>query len=388
MTTASWDILCSREDPDSLWFGYHLARTFAERQQTVRLFTDEIRALSIAQREVDPRLWMQTHASFQLVDRRLARFAAPANHLLQVFDTPVSRAYLGRFISQSRHGYWFQVRGPWHAQAAESAIALLEATSSYHRYAATIGDTPAGAGYVKPQSYPFHDRRSRAWAQHARSGLINLLGLPQALADHETGLFVDGRIMCPFEPWVRALVESEIPLCLFIGAGPLQEQLAGHLQLEAGVPAVARCGAASIVFLPPLVWFMEDEFMATSDVVFAGSGQVALRASERGTPVLLGTEPAADAAFLQWYARDTRDELVHAMGAMAESLRTGRYASAAWGRYLSRRTEFRALAAANQARIAQGPELADVLLASLLLESVDRVDRSFAPTQPLESLEG
>ena len=253
MKTTGWDVLCSKENPDSLWFGYQIARALTERRHAVRLITDEVRALSVAQRDIDPKLWVQAHDSGQIVDQRIAGYISPAANLVQVFDTRPSRDYMSRFISQETPGNWFRVLAPWQGGDLDEAVRLIEGTSSYRRYEARMGDVPGGAGYVRQAAHGAARRRGAPWQRQTRASLLNLLCLPHALLEHDLFVLGSGNSSCRVDAWLQAGAAVDQRMCLFVADGELQERLATMVGLEPGTTGIGSNHGSTVVFLPPLM---------------------------------------------------------------------------------------------------------------------------------------
>jgi len=301
-----------------------------------------------------------------------------------VFDSRPSRGYMSRFVSQETPGNWFCVRAPWHDGDAREAVRLLDSTSSYRRYEARLGDVPGGAGYVRPPAQGPVRRRGAPWLRQARASLLNLLCLPHTLLEHELFVLASGGDSCRADAWLQGRATLDLRSCLFVADGPMQAQLAPRVGLEPGTTGIADCGGVTVVFLPPLMWFVLDEVIGACDAVLTCRDDMALRAAENGTPVILAAPQARAAAFLHWYAPAASADLRQAWLAFADALQTGAAMDKAWIGFVGRHPQFNKAAADLQDRMNGAPELVDMLSAAAAGDGADHVARFFAPTQPIE----
>lgn len=381
MDEDSWDVFCGQEVGGSLWVGFHLAHSLAERGRFVRLFTDGVQELSIVQTGIDPDLWVQFNAGFQLIDHRVAPWCAPARHLVQVLGSPIVKSYLSRFTSQPVPSHWIDVAPPWSPRPSAVPLNPVETTSSFRSYLAKIGDLPPGAGYVRQHSQPYAplDRWSRRRGQGA---LLHMLGLAPHLLDQDLPVFVATGSAVQIEPWMQMLSAQATGTCAFVPAGPLQARLSATLRLAPAATGVVVIGSLTVVFLPLLTWSVLDELIGCCEVMLTDQADLLLRGAMNGVPVLWGPDDVPITDVLDWSLAGAADEVRGVMLEAAQALRSGERLAAAWQQLVVSIIVVQTAAARASARMQRATEMADVLIAGVSDATAYPLETMFSPTAP------
>lgn len=387
MSSTAWDVWCSKEDPGSLWLGYHIARALTHHRESARLITDDLQELSAGLQNIDPSLWLQSHDAGIIVDERISGFISPSPNLVQVFNTPVSKGYIRRFISQESHGNWFNVVPPWQRIEQDQPVASIEKTSSYRRLFVRMGDMPQSAGYARHYAAPVVSRGPGAWLRRARSGILNLLGVQQEVLDHENFYVLTGEVPVSLDGVIEKLSASGTRACIFVLPGDLQH-LPNSTMLSPENVGSHSVGSLTVVFLPQIMWHVVDELIELADLVLTTRADMAMRAAECGTPVILGADVARLAPVLGWYApslsagqRRIYTQVATWLGGHNNVFNTS------WFEVEGFLPGLRNSAIAIQERISASPDLADVLLAFSTRGGSPKLEMLFAPTMPNEFLE-
>ncbi len=387
MENDTWDVVATHTSSgDSLWFGYHMAAKLRERNQSVRLFTDNIEALGSSLGTLDAALWMQSHDAVQIFDLRLAKTCAPARHLVQVFDARIPDLYIERFVVQRRPSSWFQLLPMDSRAPAGTPMTLLSSTSTLKKYAARLGDLPSRVGYVRSGG-DMPAMRLRWADRKVRAGTLALLGQPAKLLEGKltilAGLDADVRLA----PWLRAFEDSPIPVCLFVMAGPQHRALCAELDIPYPPRRPCTRGGLTTVFLPSLPWHLHDELVWISDIVLTGRRDLAMQAAASGCPLLWARDDSSEESFLDWYMAWAPPALRATVAAACAALRSGNDAvPTAWARFRERSEEVRWWATQVCERVRKSPEASDVIRAALECGDDDGMDRLFANTEPNETL--
>lgn len=381
-----WDIFYRPQDPAGMWFGFQLARTLAEHRQRVRLYCDDIKALSVAHVNLDPHVFVQNLGHVEILDSRLARSISAAHNLVEVFDATPPAPYMARYFSQAGSGSWFTLLAPWGSTRQSTAIQVRNKSQIHRQFDVQLGDTPNSAGLIRSTS-PFQVQRSApASMQAARASILSLLGLSTSILECQRTAFVGAGSAIAWPHWIRQLIESDVTHCLFIEHGDLQEKLAPIFSRPPGQPGTSSIGALTVVFLPPLLWALVDEIIGVADFIVTDRDDVAFRAAERGTPVLRAQPAAGKADIGHWLCEGASPLLKDCYRGAASALSDGFQVAENVGHFLARLDEFQRHAAQLQKRISRAAEVIALLLTSSEIATAAHVERLFAPTQPNESL--
>lgn len=385
MDNTDWDLFTSSRTPSSLWFGYQLARSLADRGRPVRLFTDEIASLAHAVSGVDPSRWNQAHQGFQIIDRRIAEIMPIAPVAVRMLDAPIPRAYRARLAAHP--GPTRCVHVVTHAEldtepGGSSALMPLGQEGHCTQLEIQFGDAPLKGGYVKHRRGPASLQPARG-QPGALTGLLQSLGLRTDLVDGKLSVFFAVRPPYPVGPMLECLASAPEPVCLFMD--PLSWQwAASQLTLpwvrEAdGAAERLTHGALTIVPLPDWRWYMTDALISAVDLVMTTEEDVSTRTTASGVPIICSCN---DMGFFNWYALDSGPVIRRTLADVFNGLATGQDVKSAWTLYRARWDDMRALAGRVAQRVHRAPDLADVLMAHLGDSSAADVARQFAPTQP------
>lgn len=382
MNNQPWDIFASGHDPQSLWFGYQLARGAAQRGQVVRLFTDDLPTLCGAVADLDPSCGIQNHQGFEIADWCLAELSAPAPVALQMLGSQLPEAYRARLTAGPAPARLVEIVA--HAPGSSSRSPILELNREGHctRLRAQFGDPPFKAGHIKSGGNGAAMRL--LWTQPAmRQTLLQSIGLRPDLMDGKLSVFFDVRRPATLGPLMQALAAGPREMCVFMDPRPLAAvvEQAGlpWAQAPAGATPLRRHGALTLVELPSRRWYLTDELILASDLVMTTEGDIAARACERGTPLLWSAD---DGGFFDWYVINSRPVMRRTIGDAFNALACGANARWAWTCYLARWAEVRALADLVAHRVRRAPDLVDVLMAGLEGTDTEALERHFAPTVP------
>lgn len=381
-----WDIFYRPTDAAGMWFGFQLARALGEHRQRVRLYCDDIKALSVAHVNLDPNVLIQNLGNVEVLDYRLARSITAATNLVEVFDATPPAPYMARYFSQQSSGSWFSLHAPWSTAEKQNAIQLRSQSQIHRQFDVHLGDTANSAGLIRSTGQMHVLRSSPQSLTAARASILSLLGMSAALLECQRTAFVSASANIAWPQWLHSLIESDITHCLFIEHGELQEKLAPIFSRVPGQPGTSSIGALTVVFLPPLLWALVDEIIAVTDFVLTDRDDVAFRAAERGTPALRCQTVKGKPSMGAWMCEDASPILRDCYRGAAISLADGFQVSENIGLFLARLDEFQRHAGQLQGRIARASELVALLLTSSEISTATNVERLFAPTQPNDSL--
>lgn len=385
MEAQGWDIFASSTASGSLWAGYQLARSLAQREQSVRLFTDHVGDLAVALADVDSTLWVQHHQGMELCDARFAAVCAPSHRLVQVFGARVPAEYMSRFAGQGSGRQWVQLDRVDSARPSASALNIAESTSGFTRYHARIGDLPHAAGYAKSTLAPIAMRKLRSGPK-ARAALFGAYGLPETLAaSGAMAVYLAAYPSTRIGPWLKQFQTNDRPVCVFVQDGDLQERVARMAGRPTSKDPTLRFDSLTLIFLTPMRWFLEDELIWTADLVITDQADKAARAAAAGTPLIWGGSDPGSTAFVDWYMPEAPLLIRDAARTAFDALATAEGVPLAWQAFHGPHwPDMVSLAQIAARRIERGPELGSVMLARLSDTDADSVERQFSPTRPSE----
>lgn len=384
MDQQRWDIFCSKNHTGSIWAGVSLALGIGKRGLNVRLFCDDVKELSIALGQIEPDLWIQTYCNVLVLDARLAPWCSPSSQIVQVFDTPLNKSYLSRFVSQPPHAHWIQLQEPWAAQASESPLRVAEQNSTYTRYTTKLGKLVPGAGFLRPPGGSAEEYPDRMAKRHMLMALLDLFGLERQHFDHAVNVLASGVRDAPIENWLRHMVDDEATTCLFVPFGPLQSRLSRIFALTPGVQGLCTVGSLTIAFLPPLNWTLVDQLIACCTAVVTEDADMLLRASIAAVPVLWTAQAPA---MLNWYLQDTDSETAKIIRDVCESIATADGSMRPWRTFMSHPQRTMKFTCAFAEQIRRAPQIDEVLVQAIHGKTEHSLETLFAPTQPSELLE-
>ncbi len=370
------------DDTCGPWFGLQLARGLAEHRMRVRLFCHDVPALSVAQAHLDPRVVIQHLGHVEVLDHRLARNIGAARNLVDLFGATPPAAYMARYFSQPSSGNRYSLHAPWSAQAAGTPILLRSQTQTHRHFDLHLGDSPQTAGLIRNFGHSHLLRNSPQSTLAARASLLSLLGLPSDLISGERSLYLSASPAIAWPKWLQSLIEGETTHCLFIEHGELQQHIAPIFSRVPGQPGTSSLGGLTVVFLPPLLWALEDEVLALSDLVLTDRTDVAFRAAERGIPAICARLGALDADLTDWSFGRANTALADVYRQAANSFGSGRSLVESFEAVMARLSDFKAHARQLQTRIGRAPDLVSMMLTSSDISSATHVERLFAPTEP------
>ena len=377
-----WDVFYKPDDPAGMWFGFQLARSLAEHRQRVRLFCHDVSGLSVAHADLDPRVLIQNLGSMEILDQRLARTAAAAPNLVQVFDAPAPPPYMARYFSQQSSGGWYSLHAPWHAHEAQSSIQLRGRSQMHRQFDVYLGESPNSAGLIRSSNPPQVLRKGPQALAAARASILSLLGMSSEHLENRTTLYLSAESEVAWAQWLRVLIDADVNHCLFLQHGPLQEKIAPIFSRQPGQPGSSSIGALTVIFLPPLLWALEDEIITVCDYVLTDRDDVTFRAAERGTPAVRAELAPADIVTGQWLMSGAKNGLAAIYRDTAAALSRGANVPASIAAYTARLGDFSQQARELQERGGRATELVSLLLTSSEVGANANVERLFAPTQP------
>ena len=385
MDESNWDVFCSRDVLGSLWIGFNLAHRLAELGRSVRLFTDGVHELSVAQADIEPDLWVQFCGSFEVIDSRVAPWCAPVPNIVQSLGCEIVASYLSRFTAQATPGHWINVVEPWVTQPVSSPLNAVETTSTYRSYVAKLGGIPPGAGYIReplrPQSMP--DRWCR---KRGLGALLKLLGLSSHQSGNELSVFVSTHSAEPVERWIEMLAAQPEGTCVFVPAGALQTELSPALNLPAARTGIRATGSLTVIFLPKLSWSVLGDLIGCCDLVLTDEPDLVLRGAMIGVPVLWASDRVAAEQVLEWSLAGTPSEVRAVMLDAALAFPRGEHLAAAW-RQLGAVIQYVQVATNRVgAGMQRAPDMADVLVSGVGGSSTFALESMFALSEPARSL--
>ncbi len=375
-------IFYSSDDSCGPWFGLQLARGLAEHRMRVRLFCHDVPALSVAQAHLDPRVVIQHLGQVEVLDHRLARNVGAARNLVDLFGAVPPAAYMARYFSQPTSGNRYSLHAPWSTQDAGTPILLRSQTQTHRHFDLHLGDSPQTAGLIRSFGHSHLLRNSPHSTLAARASLLSLLGLPSDLISGERSLYLSASPSIAWPKWLQSLIEGETTHCLFIEYGELQQHIAPIFSRVPGQPGTSSLGGLTVVFLPPLLWALEDEVLTLSDLVLTDRTDVAFRAAERGTPAIRARLSSVDTDLTDWCFGRTQTALAEVHRQAANSFGSGRSLVESFDAVMARLADFKAHARQLQTRIGRAPDLVSMMLTASDISSATHVERLFAPTEP------
>jgi len=376
-----WDIFYRPGDTSGLWFAFQLARALGDHRQRVRLFCDDVPALSVAHVKLNPDVLIQDLGHVEILDYRLASNVGAANNLIEVFDT-APPAYVERYRQRRGPGNWYTLHAPWQPLVAHTAIQLHEPGESDRHFDVQLGDTSKSAGLIRSAG-PAHILRSGPQAlAAARASILSLLGLSDELLDGNRTLCLSASTDIAWSKWVHVLIDADTPHCLFIEDGPLQDRIAGVFARVPGQPGASTIGALTAVFLPPLLWAVVDEIISVSDLVLTDRVDIAFRAAERGIPTINAQREGADADMRRWLFSTGNASLAGCYTAAALALGKGERVPDSMLAYLNSLDEFHQHARQLQDRIGRASDLVSLMLTASEVRTAATIELLFAPTRP------
>lgn len=359
-----------------------LAQALAEHRLRVRLFCHDVPALSISQANLDPRVVIQSLGHVEVLDHRLARNVAAARNLVDLFGATPPAAYMGRYFAMAASGNRYSLHAPWAERQPTAPISLRSQTQTHRHFDLHLGDSPQSAGLIRTGG-PSHGMRHGPQASlAARASILGLLGLPNDLAGGERSIFLSASPAIAWPKWLQGLIEGSATHCLFIEDGELQQHIAPIFSRTPGQPGSSTLGSLTVVFLPPLLWTLQDELLALCDIVLTDRDDVAFRAAERGTPAIRARLSSVDADLTQWFFAGAHDHLAEIYRTATASFGVGRLLTQSFEAVMARLGEFKVQARQLQARIGRAPDLVTMMLTSSDIGSAVHVERLFAPTEP------
>ena len=351
----TWDLFAPPHDFNGLRSITQLATQLAATHgHRVRLFIDEPTRLTPMSARIDPALWLQPLANFDLVRLRLADGVATADHVVCLHDTQVPRRYFERMAyGAANRCKQFRIWpighpvGSFHEAARSSTCATVEIDVLQDEHNESMGlikDTRNTA-----------EMRAR-WKAHAHLTQTTLehLGLPGEISR-------DTFIVCCWEAALadlRGFVEALNLTCdaprvlLLLGPGANPSLLG------------PRHGVVECVKLPALSWSQIDEIVWSCDLLLCGQRDLALRAMEGGTPLMWLPplpSPAGDEHLLEWYYDGVDPGFKRRLLVVAHSLHEENVPIQELGWYLRQRVDLDHIATQVARRIGEARSLAEQL---------------------------
>lgn len=381
MLESRWDLFATKSSPGSLWFAAVAAKGLVDRRQVVRLITDDTATLSRAVNDIDPRLWLQRYGGYDVLDVALAAHCAASPRVVQFFDSDIPRPYLSRLVSQPVRADWIQVESCALEAGAHRALKMIESSTTHRRYRVRLGDPPQHGGYLRQRHHSLLMRQR--WShRRIRLSLLNILGLPADALDGRTIVYIAGAADLDLAPWARLFSTQQAPMTIFVEDGQPAASLARGLGLAESTRGYLPMGVANVVLLPPIQWFVSDELIGIADVAMTDLPDIAMRAAECGTPLILASRTRSGQEFAEWYLAGSAPAVKHAIEDAFRALTTGEHVGQAWQWYLNVLFEAGKHAAGLSQRIQRGADLVDVLIASLTEQFSPSSPEQFSPTLP------
>jgi hypothetical protein len=377
----SWDVFYRRDDAAAVWFAFHLARSLGERLQRARLFCHDVQALSVAQIDLDPSLLIQSASGIEVFDYRLARTVSASPNLIEVFGACPPAQYMARHYTQRAGGTCYSLRAPWASGAPEVAVQLRASSHTHRHFDLWLGDNSNRAGLIRSTSLS-GKVSSLLPRTEARASLLNLLGHSQEMLEGKRMVFASARAGVAWSDLLRLFMESEQQTCLFVDHGPAQATIGPVFSRIAGTAGASSAGNLTVVFLPQLLWASLDEVIDSSDFVLTDAYDIAFRAADRGTPVVLAEAHSEDESVGNWLMADADMGLVRPYRNIATSLVDGTNIGEAMDAYLAQFDRQYENAQRIQRRLARAPDLASLLMVSSDFTARTNLETLFAPTQP------
>ena len=364
----TWDLFAPPEASDGLRSITLLANQLATLQgHRVRLFIDDPLRLSAMSARIDPALWLQPVANFDLARLRLAAGVATADHVVCLHDTQIPRRYHERMAyGAANRCKQFRIWPIGHPVHSFHEAARLSACSTVE-IDVLQDEQSESMGLIKDTRNTAEMRTRWKAHPHLTQTTLEHLGLPGEISR-------DTFIVCCWEAaladaqgFVEALAHaSDSPrVLLLVGPGTSQ------LMLN------QRLGVVECVKLPALSWSQIDEIVWSCDLLLTGERDLAQRAMEAGTPMMWLPKPSPsnrDEHLLEWYYAGVDPGFRRRLLVVAHSLREENAPIQELGWYLKQRVDLDHIASQVARRIGEARSLFEQLphLSPIRLEQARR----------------
>lgn len=389
----SWDLFAPARRLDVLRGVVLLARQLSEIERyKVRLFVDDLSALTAMNSRIDPGLWLQPVDGIELARLTLAGSVMPADNIVRLFGARIPIRYVERTIQgHDRRRKLFKVRllddyGRIRKDvscASPSNLLVIDAAQ---------GDFKSDAGMIREQR-SLVTMRSR-WREKIalRRSTADALGLGDLWACDSILIFCCG---VNVGDWDKVLVSlgggSRRPVVVLVEPG----QDVQHIQAAAnkldGAIATTGVKPVRVIVAPSMTWSQLDEVVWMSDFVLTGSHDMAQRAIESGVPLLwVPGCPNSDAGvggrLIDWYLRDSDPVIGRCLRFATQAIASGVCSSGALREYFNNQDGLEVLAKNVSQRVANAPLLSlrlSGLVATLPRTKVYDTSSVHVPTMPM-----
>jgi len=383
----SWDFFAPNHRSDVLRSGVLLASQIAENEQfRVRLFVDDLNALTSMNPRIDTSLWIQSHRYVTLAKLSLAGEIEPANNVVRLFGAKFPRKYIERAtFGQCLDRKFFQIKlldqsGPCTNKLKKSDTAPLQFIDVLQ------GDAPPAAGVIRDRRN-LADLRSK-WKTQRNLAQVTLqtLGFGHVQAADTLIICCWGAHIKNFRHFLTALGHaSRRPVTFLVepgqDTGQMQVLVDGWKDSSAG----QHEGKVRVMALPPMSWSQRDEIVWTSDLVMTGDDDMAQRAIESGVPLMWLPHPREDgmavSLLADWYLQPADLALTHRIQALTLAVSEGTPACEPLRRYIDQYEEIEHLANQIALRVARAPLLSR-MLPELFSENSTSADSDRAYVHP------
>ncbi len=359
----TWDLFCPLQARDDLRSITLLATQLANApNHRVRVFINDPGRLVPLSARIEGGLWWQPMANCDLVRLRLAEAVAPADHVVCPAGLEPPTRYRERMAyGAGGCGKLFRLWPLGHATPPDPAHRA--ATTSLLRIDVVQDTKASGSGIVK-DARGLADLRLR-WKTHPSlvQTTLEQLGVPADWSQDALIVSQWGAAIADAPGFAAALARASDRRVVLLPMDDPEEPPDRSAPPRAAITATpANAMPLRIQPLPKLAWNQLDELIWSSDLLFCGRRDVALRAMESGTPVLwLPDHPAPDDGLDDWYYEDLDPGSRRRLAAVAHSLRENSSQQEALNWYLRQREDLEQIARQVARRIAEAPNLADVL---------------------------
>lgn len=351
----TWDLFAPSHDFDGLRSITLLANQLAAMHgQRVRLFIDDPVRLSPMSARIDPALWLQPLANFDLVRLRLADGVATADHVVCLHDTQIPRRYFERMAYGAAHrckqfriwplGHPVQA---FHEAGRASTCATVEIDVLQDEHSESMG--------LIKDARNTAEMRAR-WKGHAHLTQTTLehLGLPGDIARDSLIVCCWQAALADLHGFIEALAHAADAPRVLLLLGPGTSEPARAL----------RHGVVDCMRLPTLSWSQIDEIVWSCDLLLTGQRDLAQRAMEGGTPLMWlpsSSSSGDDEHLHEWYYEGVDPGFKRRLMVVAHSLREENAPIQELGWYLKQRVDLDHIATQVARRIGEARSLAEQL---------------------------
>ena len=352
----TWDLFAPSPLDDGLRSITLLATQLAAVQnQRVRLFIDDPGRLSPLSARIDPTLWVQPQADFDLLRLRLADGVATADHVVSLHRTQLPSRYRERMAyGAANRCKQFRIWPTGTPQESFQEAARLS-TCATVEIDVVQDEAPLSMGLIK-DTRNIAELRAR-WKVHPHliQTTLENMGLPGDLSKDTLIIGCWDASLADMQAFISTVAQTCSPQRVLLLLGPG----AGSL------PRSLSEGVVTCLHLPALSWSQLDELVWSCDLLFCGQRDLALRAMESGTP-LLWLPPVSNGSsenddLQDWYYHGVDPGFKRRLLVAAHILREQPDAHQELAWYLKQREDLAQIASEVALRIAQAPSLADHL---------------------------